>query len=257
MSDESPQMGVGRFTLKAANTFIGVAGVVMCLTVLFYCMRAVMEIGGTCASGGPYVVARPCPSGVGWMTPVSIFAGLAFLGWMVAWNYGLSGPKWVLLTWPALFLSLGYNFWDYGLDAPGDGGAAAGWIVCGVLFVLMGGVPLLALKSRAARKATFWADASPRGSNPLAIRPTARTVLGAAKPTFPGQSPSSPPRSSPPPPYSPPPFTASLPPPHYTGTGDLKSNMVGELQRLAEMHRAGELSDDEFEIAKRRVLGVS
>ena len=87
MSDESPRMGVGRFTLKSANTFIGVAGVALCLTVLYYCMRAVMEIGGSCASGGPYVVARPCPSGVGWMTPVSIFAGLAFLGWMIAWNH--------------------------------------------------------------------------------------------------------------------------------------------------------------------------
>ena len=55
-------MGVGRFALKATNTFIGVAAVVACLTVLFYCMRAVMDIGGSCASGGPYVVARPCPS---------------------------------------------------------------------------------------------------------------------------------------------------------------------------------------------------
>jgi hypothetical protein len=254
MSDASPQMGAGRFTLKAANTFIGVAGVVMCLTVLFYCMRAVMDMGGTCASGGPYVVARPCPSGVGWMTPVSIFAGLAFLGWMVAWNVGMPGPKWVLLAWPALFLSLGYNFWDYGLDAPGDQGAEAGWIVCGVVFVLMGGLPLLALKSGMVRKATFWADASTRDSDPLAIRPTARTVIRAAKPVFARQATATPPPGAQPP-FTPP-FTASPPPPRYTGTGDLESDMVGELQRLAAMHRAGELSDDEFEIAKQRVLGV-
>ena len=156
MSDESPQMGVGRFALKATNTVIGVAAVVACLTVLFYCMRAVMEIGGSCASGGPYEIARPCPKGVGWMTPVSIFVGLAALGWMIAWNHGLSGPKWALLAWPALFLTLGYNFWDYGLDAPGEQGAVAGWIVCGVLFGLMGGLPLLALKSRTLRRVTFW-----------------------------------------------------------------------------------------------------
>ena len=250
-------MRVGRFTLKATNTFIGVAGVVMCLTVLFYCMRTVMDMGGTCASGGPYVVARPCPSGVAWMTPVSIFVGLAFLGWMVAWNIGMSGPKWVLLAWPALFLTLGYNFWDYGLDAPGDEGANVGWIVCGVLFVLMGGLPLLGLKSRMVRKATFWADASTRDSDPLAIKPTARSVIRAAKPMFPGQSraASSPPNT--PPPFTPPPFTASPPPPHYTGSGDVTSDMVGELQRLAAMHRAGELTDEEFEIAKQHVLGVS
>jgi hypothetical protein len=247
MSDASPQMGAGRFTVKATNTFIGVTGVVMCLTVLFYCMRVVMDMGGSCASGGPYVVARPCPSGVGWMTPVSIFVGLAFLGWLVAWNIGMSGPKWVLLAWPALFLSLGYNFWDYGLDAPGNEGADAAWIVCGVLFVLMGALPLLALKSRMVRHATFWADGSSPGSGPLAIKPTARSLIGAAKPMFPGQSGST----------APPPYTPPRPPPHYRGSGDLDSDMVGELQRLAAMHRAGELTDAEFEIAKQRVLGVS
>ena len=184
MSDESPQMGVGRFALKATNTFIGVAAVVACLTVLFYCMQAVMEIGGSCASGGPYEIARPCPKGVGWMTPVSIFVGLAALGWMIAWDHGLSGPKWALLAWPALFLSLGYNFWDYGLDAPGEQGAVAGWIVCGVLFGLMGGLPLLALKSRTLRRTTFWSDASGTGEGRIAVRPTARTVIQAAKPIF-------------------------------------------------------------------------
>ena len=246
-------MGVGRFTLKSANTFIGVAGVALCLTVLYYCMRAEMEIGGTCASGGPYVVARPCPSGVGWMTPVSIFAGLAFLGWMIAWNHGLSGPKWALLAWPALFLSLGYNFWDYGLDAPGEQGTNPGWIVCGVLFVLMGGLPLLALKSRTLRRTTFWSDASLPGEGPLALRATARTVVRAAKPVFPGRATSPPPYA--PPPYAPP-FTpaASAPPPHFTDGADAKTEMVGELQRLAAMHRAGELTDDEFAAAKQRVL---
>jgi hypothetical protein len=244
MSDESPQMGVGRFALKATNTFIGVAAFVACLTVLFYCMRAVMDIGGSCASGGPYVVARPCPEGIGWMTPVSIFAGLAALGWMIAWNHGLSGPKWALLAWPALFISLGYNFWDYGLDAPGEQGAVTGWIVCGVLFVLMGGVPLLALKSRTVRRMTFWSDASGSGDRRLAVRQSARAVLSAASPTFPGRPRAAPAPSTPPP-----------PPPHPTGDGgDVSTEMVGELQRLATMHRAGELTDEEFAIAKQRVL---
>jgi hypothetical protein len=247
MSDESPEMGVGRFALKATNTFIGVAAVVVCLTVLFYCMRAVMEIGGSCASGGPYVVARPCPKGVGWMTPVSIFAGLASLGWMIAWDHGLSGPKWALLAWPALFISLGYNFWDYGLDAPGEQGAVAGWIVCGVLFVLMGAVPLLALKMREVRRTTFWADASASRQRRLGARQSARIVLETAKPTFPGRSRATSPSPPPPPPPPSPPHAAP-------SGGDASTEMIGELQRLAAMHRAGELTDDEFAIAKQRVL---
>ena len=48
-------------------------------------------------------------------------------------------PSFVSLIWPALFLSLAYNFFDYGAR----GGVQGGWIVCGIVFALMGVVPLL------------------------------------------------------------------------------------------------------------------
>lgn len=48
-------------------------------------------------------------------------------------------PSFVSLIWPALFLSLAYNFFDYGVR----GGVNGGWIVCGIVFALMGVVPLL------------------------------------------------------------------------------------------------------------------
>ena len=256
MSDESPQMGVGRFALKATNTFIGVAAVVACLTVLFNCMQAVMEIGGSCASGGPYEIARPCPKGVGWMTPVSIFVGLAALGWMIAWNHGLSGPKWALLAWPALFLSLGYNFWDYGLDTPGEQGAVAGWIVCGVLFGLMGGLPLLALRVAHAapgdvleRRVRFrrWTacrqtdrahgDPGRQADLPAAIFDDSTAVVVAAT------------------------VFASINPRHHTRRHHTRraratprpswsANCNGWLRCTA----AGELTDDEFAIAKQALL---
>jgi hypothetical protein len=45
-----------------------------------------------------------------------------------------------------------------------------------------------------------------------------------------------------------------MPTPHFADGADAKTEMVGELQRLAAMHRAGELTDDEFAAAKQHVL---
>src|SRR4029079_16937691 len=43
---------------------IGVAGLAFCITLLFLGMRAVMDIGGSCAEGGAVVIRQPCPAGV-------------------------------------------------------------------------------------------------------------------------------------------------------------------------------------------------
>jgi hypothetical protein len=125
---------------KLVFTDIGLVGTVAALTAVFYCMRAVMEVGGVCASGNtPYDIRTPCPTGVPGLMISSIFLGLGFL-----FLYAVSavGPNLTLLAWPALFLSLGWNFLEYGFDPPGGADVAVGWIVCGVVFVLMGGVPL-------------------------------------------------------------------------------------------------------------------
>ena len=130
-----------RLARRSVLLLIGAAGFTASLCALFLSMRAVMEIGGVCASGNsPYAIAHPCPSGVPGLMTGSIFLGMFFLG-----MYALSAFKFnlTLLAWPALFLSLGWNFFDYGINPPGDGGAAFGWIFCGVIFVLMGGVPLV------------------------------------------------------------------------------------------------------------------
>ena len=46
----------------------------LCLTLLFFGMRAIMELGGFVAVGGPYEVAHPAPDWV-WVLPVSIVGG--------------------------------------------------------------------------------------------------------------------------------------------------------------------------------------
>ena len=122
--------------------FVALLGVAAAITVMFFAMRAVMDIGGTCASGNvPYQVSRPCPTGVPGLMVGSIFLGLLFLG---LYAFSAVGPNLTLLAWPALFLSLGWNFLDYGVNPPtGSSSVVWGWLICGVVFMAMGGVPLV------------------------------------------------------------------------------------------------------------------
>lgn len=114
------------------------AGVAAALTLVFLSMRAVLDVGGYCASGGPYEIATPCPKHVAGTLILSIWVGLVLVGLYVWQAARAHAPSLVALLWPALFLSLGSNFLEYGVR----GGGVVGWLICGVLFVLMGGVPL-------------------------------------------------------------------------------------------------------------------
>jgi len=132
----------GTLVRRSILCFVSMLGVAAALTVLFFSMRAVMDIGGSCASGNvPYAITRPCPTGVPGLMVGSILLGLVFLG---VYAFSAVGPNLTLLAWPALFLSLGWNFLDYGVSPPdGSTGPVWGWLICGVIFVLMGGLPLI------------------------------------------------------------------------------------------------------------------
>jgi hypothetical protein len=216
--------------------------------VLFLGMRSVMEIGGSCASGGPYVVANTCPKGI-WMVPVSIWVGLMGVGVYSVAVMRFPGPRWGLLAWPALFISLGWNFWEYALDPPGDAdGPVIGWLICGVVFVVMGGGPLVAgLATPAGRRHLVWADVEPEP-----VRPTVRAVAAAASPLQ-GRRlrhGAAPPASAATPP--PPPPTSMGP----TGDGDGGADeLTDALERLSRMYRRGDLTAEEFSAAKARLIG--
>jgi hypothetical protein len=133
----------------------------MCITLVYLGMRAVMDIGGACADGGPYVSVHPCPDGVpGAMLlggfGLFLFGGLAILGASETGGYG-----WVpLIAWTGLFASLGWNFLDYGLVNPPEGqGLAWGYVIPGVLFQVMAWVPVLVLVG-GMRQARRWRSAS-------------------------------------------------------------------------------------------------
>jgi hypothetical protein len=204
---------------RSVLMFVGLAGAVASLTILFLCMRSVMDIGGVCASGNtPYVISHPCPTGVPGLMMGSIFGGLIFLG-----LYGISaiGPNLTLFAWPALFLSLGWNFLEYGIDPPGGGGLVFGWLLCGVIFVLMGGIPLV-IGVQAWRSGR---DSRLRGVDTPRVRSGVKTAATKARTTA-GR---------------------------VTGSGKPDS-VVDELGRLSTLHRDGGLSDDDYEAAKAKVL---
>ncbi len=124
---------------------LGVLGLSFALTGIWLGMRSVMDIGGSCASGGPYEIATPCPGGVEVLLTLGFPIGFASAGLMI-WKGSRLGAGYgglVALAWPALFLSLGWNFLEYGVRNPFGEGVELGWLIPGVIFVIMGAVPLL------------------------------------------------------------------------------------------------------------------
>lgn len=216
----------------AVRFLVGIGGLAFVLTLLWLSMRAVMGIGGACASGGPYVPAVECPDAVTILTPVSIF-GIFIFGGLAFWGAAaLEGP-WVAfigLVWPALFLSLGWNFLEFGLAPPGGepGQVIWSWLFCAVVFFLMGAGPLL-LAIWGARQAgggdrrtgSGWSTGrrsmvAPRGRYEVSIvdRRAAPDRQLAAR----------------------------------------SSDLTTRLERLARLRDAGDLTDAEFEAAKRATM---
>jgi hypothetical protein len=238
---------------------VGVFFLAFSIAALWFAMRAVMDIGGSCGSGGPYEVAVPCPDGIDLLLVLAFPLGFASVGVMV-WKGARLGPTWVSLAglaWPALFLSLGWNFLEYGLWPPFPGGPEFGFLVTGVIFLLMGGVPLWVwlsargvagtrarsdvrqlrdLRDAMARAA---ADARRKGG-PAADRMTVfqATHLPEARTPIP-----------------PPPATADpAPGPAADPAPDPNEVLVAQLERLAALHRSGDLSLVEFQEAKAALL---
>ena len=210
---------------------VGIAGLAFSLTILWLSMRAVMGIGGACASGGPYVPAVECPDVVVALTPLSIF-GLFIFGGLAWWGGASISFGWaalISLAWPALFLSLGWNFLEFGLRPPGGqpGEIVWSWLFCAVVFGLMGGLPLAGVVW-GVREASTGGRAYAGGR--VVIHPRRPNTLADA------------PRTSRP----------SALGREWVAPAD--PGVASRLERLARLRRAGDLTDAEFEAAKRATL---
>ena len=191
-----------------------VAGVVTALTALFMSMRSVMDIGGSCGSIDAGGTITSCPSGVAGLLPGAIWGGLIFTGLYVLVCAKFKVPSWVSLIWPALFLSLGYNFFDYGVHGQ------AGFVTAGVVFVLMGFVPLLWAAPHLWR---VYVRGSDDDAKPWHVAASGAAVSGAFDllNRF-GKSPD--------------------------------EDMTDSLQKLEQLHKSGALDDLEYAKAKDRVI---
>jgi hypothetical protein len=236
-----------------AGYLVGIALGTMSITLLFLGMRAVMDVGGACADGGPFVSAQPCPTGV----PLALIGGLFGLfgaAGLIVWfgsRIGKTAASIVALGWPALFLVLGFNFMDYAVHPPDTEPTPVwGWLIPGILFWVMGGAPLaiglLAWREARAgrpgnrlsqqvatsipnRPVVFGTRLAPGRSARIGRVELAPSARGAPRPTSPGGAGE--------------PAEASV-------------DLVDDLTRLAELHEAGDLTDEEFAAAKRDRLAA-
>jgi hypothetical protein len=200
-------------------------GLAACLTLIWLGMRAVMDIGGACADGGPFVPVQPCPAGAPAALTLGMLGifGFGALGIYAGAQIGGGWAALPLLAWPVLFGSLGWNFLEYGFTFE-EGGIVWGWVIPGVIFILMAVVPL------------WFVWAARASSVPI----NARFGLPAGR-----DSPSTEPRPS-----------IAWDPSHREppAHADDADEAIDRLERLADLRRRGDITNDEFERFKQALL---
>lgn len=227
-------LGLGLLTLSVAAALAGLVRLVE---------------SGTCADHPAFVTARPCPPGTGTLIVV---VGLAFFTGFAGWaayqfrapRGGTSpwreGPDFGGFWWPALFLGGAALFFGAAQEfrSVGATGDAVGMGVVGVVFVAMGGVPLLLVARRlpalvfGGPRPPSWLESA--ASAAAGTVGAARAAARAAAAPDPGVGPAG---------------TAAAP------ADD--AALVDALERLAALHRRGQLDDAEFAAAKARLLGAT
>ncbi len=213
-------------------------------TWLFCTQLTTLLDTGTCASGGPYVVARECPEGTG--TDVLLLS-LSVIGFFVATGIaGLRGPRpggggfgfgsMVLAGWTIFFTVGGAVALIHALtsDVIGEDGKLGG-IIVGATFLVMG-VPALVFALPLAIKN---ARDSARGSTagPVTYADNAG-VAGWASTMRMGSK-----------------LMRDYSAGSATFGGGGGGDSIAQLERLQRLREQGALTESEFEEQKRRILG--
>jgi hypothetical protein len=270
-------------------TILGLGLAVFALTAFEYSLFQMLQVG-TCASGGPYVSARECPSGIE-IYFAGLFGGIIF-GLIGTGIWGGRGPfpgtvdpstlgagamrvgGTGLLAWGVFFTVTGLValYGAFGVDDPGPGAKSGGAIV-GVLFVLMGVPALIGVVGGAigGRKALRKLDPdggggssgssepSPMPSGPTTTIEGLGTISsGTATPASTGGSvwptpgSSSGPAAPRPAPVAPS-INSMLRPPTAAARAS-GGDPLARLEKLAKLRDEGALSQVEFDAAKSKIL---
>ena len=130
----SPTQALRLPLVRISILVVSVALVALTITWTYLGMRAVMDIGGACATGGPYVPVQPCPQGASVLISVAppVLLLATFAGTAVAVT--IKAPTLLLPMWVLLFGSLGWNFLEYAFKG---NGVEISWLVCGIVFEAM------------------------------------------------------------------------------------------------------------------------
>lgn len=118
---------------------------VLCGMVIMAAL-AVINVGGYCAEGGPYVIAQHCPKGSAVVLSVG-FPLMFLIGFLYMMAKPLSWPSTIGWLWPVLFVGMAIAFFIGASNAPGGIGWAA--IVTGIIMLVIGLVPVLVFRGRA------------------------------------------------------------------------------------------------------------
>jgi hypothetical protein len=234
-----------RQAVRLLGSLVGIAGVAFGLTITSQSMRAVQKVGGACASGNTAFQPRvACPKGIGGTFPLGIFSGLVFLVLFAVCTTD-AGRRLALLSWSALFLLLGWNFLDFAVVHPNNGsGVSAGFLVCAVVFIIMGAVPLVWLLPTAWRILLGRDDDDSGPTVKLPARGWTGTAATTPEPTAPSWSTT----------FTPAPATTAATTTSTSTSTKPSSGVADQLEKLATLHQRGDLTDSEYEAAKRDAL---
>jgi putative oligomerization/nucleic acid binding protein len=209
------------WSLSLLGMLVSLAALLLMTWALYHLVRT-----GTCASGGPYVSARPCPEGTG--AKILGLTGAIFALLIGGGIYAARGSRghgatlgMGIVLWSLLFISLATATFvaAFGPANNDDPGARTAAIVLAIVFLPMGILPLIGAVGFGFGRKRLKGKASETGSK-------------YPKP-------------------APPQFDLSPPP---TAPGAPGGDVAARLRKLDELRDSGLLTDDEFQAKKAEIL---